>query len=215
MPIDLEKIEDSTQLLDLLVQMEDVLDSLDIYVYRNWFSGEVVEGPIVQRHFVSMSLLYPNAKMPDPRAALKLLKHGVQVEFNHMERAKANKQQLEGNPAGSPAAPVPPATQAGMNVSPHLAPPEASKPQEWLIKLRFPRRILDQIDAADLETYEDDVDEQDVTDAKDAGLTDDTGYEGDEASPNGDPNAPPDGSGSPEDDEQQPPGPPGGGNANG
>src|SRR4051812_48097549 len=87
MALDLEKINDSDHLLDMLIQIEDVLDSLDVFCYANWFDGEIIEGPIVRRYWVTVSILYPNDKMPDPRAALRLLKHGVQVEFDRMQRA--------------------------------------------------------------------------------------------------------------------------------
>jgi len=166
MPIDLEQLEDSTYLLDILIQVENVLDSLDIYVYRNWFDGEVVEGPIVRRHWVTISLLYPYKKMPDPRAALRLLKHGVQVEFNSLKRQ-----------------------QAGKPGQPDQEPDENTN---WLVKVTIPRRLLDQIDAIDLEIYDDEVNPEDVTAAKDIGLDDESPYQSDEQLPDQQQPMPPD-----------------------
>jgi hypothetical protein len=153
--IDFEKLEDAPYLLDILIQMENVLDSLDIYVYRNWFDGQVVEGPIVRRYWASMSLLYPHDKMPDPRAALRLLKHGVKVEFDRMQRKKAD----------------------------HAPGAKEDKPlSEWMVRLSFPRRLLDQNEEADLEMYDDEVNPDDVEDAKDSGMDNESSLMADEQS---------------------------------
>ncbi len=158
--IDLEKLEDSTYLLDLLIQCENVLDSLDIYVYRSWYDGEVVKGPTVRRHWVSFSLLYPSDKMPDPRAALRLLKHGIQVEFNEIKREEAGN---VNNPDYEP-----------------------KKNNFWLVTITIPRRLLDQTEEADLsDDYEEEVNPDDVTAAKDIGLDDQSVYQQDEQNPQG------------------------------
>jgi hypothetical protein len=153
--IDLDKLEDSSHLLDVLIGLEEILDSMDMYCYPFWFDGEVVEGPIVRRHWVTFSLLYPYRKMPDPRAALRLLKHGVQVEYNKV------KQQEAGEHAGEPDK-------------------EPKHFTHWLIKITVPRRLLDQMEAADLELYDDEVDSDDVTAAKDIGLDQESQYQTDE-----------------------------------
>jgi hypothetical protein len=150
MAIDFEKLEDSPQLLDYLLACEDVMDSYDVYCFKNWYSGVVVEGPIVRRHWVAMHLLYPHETMPDPRGALRLIKHGVTVTFE-----KAMQQAADG----------------GADV-PH-----------WMIKMEFPRRLLGQMNAAELDFYEDDVDVDDVEDAQDSGLTDESGYVADAQNP--------------------------------
>jgi hypothetical protein len=155
--IDLEKLDDSNHLLDILIQTENILDALDAYVYRHWLDGEVVEGPIVSRYWVKISLLYPYDKMPDPRAALRLLKHGIQVEFDRMQR--------EGAP------PVPGQEH------------EKAKPEEWLVRLSFPRRLLDQNEEVDLEVYDDEVNPDDVEDAQDTGLDDESSLHADEQLP--------------------------------
>lgn len=180
--IDLEKLEDSSYLLDILIQCENVLDSMDVYCYANWFDGEVIEGPIVRRHWVTFSLLYSHDKMPDPRAALRLLKHGVQVEFSSVKREQPGK---PGHPDTEP-----------------------DHDTDWLVKVTVPRRLLDQIEGVDLEMYDDEVNPDDVTAAKDIGLDDESPYQSDEQPmpdegggmppnpmqppmPQGQPNAPP------------------------
>ena len=150
--IDLEKLEDSDFMLDVLIQAENVLDSLDAYVYFGWLDGEVVKGPVIRRHWVTFSLKYPHDKMPDPRAALRFLKHGVQVEFNTI------KQKEPGDIA---------------------TPDHEPKKSDWLVTITIPRRLMDDINEADLE-YEDDVNTDDVEDAKDSGLDDESAFQQDD-----------------------------------
>ena len=39
--------------LGILKDFERVLDELDVYVFDNWPEGELLEGPIDARHFVT------------------------------------------------------------------------------------------------------------------------------------------------------------------
>lgn len=70
---EIKKISDTNTLLDMLLEFEKVLEDLDIYAYENWIKGEVLEGPDLDRHFVTVKLMYPKDKMPDPRGAMRLL----------------------------------------------------------------------------------------------------------------------------------------------
>jgi hypothetical protein len=156
MELDLEPLEDSDYLLSVLIDCEAVLDNLDLYVAIHWIEGEVVKGPIIRRHWVTFSLMYPHDKMPDPRAALRLLKHGVQVEFNTMKQRVA-----------------------GTVTTPAHEPDTAT---DWLVTITIPRRLLDDINEADLE-YDEEVNTDDVEDAKDIGLDDESSYQEDEQLP--------------------------------
>lgn len=188
MAIDLEKLEgadgESNHLLDLLTQMEDVLDSLDIYVYRHWFDGEVIEGPIVRRHWLSFSLLYPHDKMPDPRGALRLLKHDVIVEFSKVHR-DGEKFHAMADEKSEP-------KDSEKKIEAKENDPEHTF---WMVKINFPRRLISQM-GADLDFYDDEVDVEDVEAAKDGGIDDESAYNTDEQEPGlapgdqQDPNAP-------------------------
>ena len=52
--------------LDVLKDYERVLDELDVYVFKNWEDGELLEGPKDERHFTTCSFMWPADKMPDP-----------------------------------------------------------------------------------------------------------------------------------------------------
>jgi hypothetical protein len=57
MPVDfIKRLSDSASLTDILIQMESFLDDLDMYVFKNWFEGEVVDGPTIESNWVSMIL---------------------------------------------------------------------------------------------------------------------------------------------------------------
>ena len=48
----IKKISETNSLLDMLCEFEKVIDDADIYAYKNWDKGEILEGPDLKRHFV-------------------------------------------------------------------------------------------------------------------------------------------------------------------
>jgi hypothetical protein len=162
MAIDFELLQDSPHLLDILVQMEDVLDSMDVYVFKNWLKGEVAEGPVVRRYWLDMTLRYKADEMPDPRADLRLLKHGVRVDF---EKAKYDAN--DGQIAESEEADVGEGEEDNSNAV-------------WLVRISIPRRLVVQMNDAQHDFYDEEVDIDQVEDAKDDGLDDESAYKDDE-----------------------------------
>lgn len=169
MAIDIEELEDSPHLLDLLIQMEDVLDSMDVYVFKNWIDGEIVEGPKVRRYWLDMTVKYPYRKMPDPRAGLRLLKHGVRIDFQKGHEAKDGK----------------------VSEGDHKDESDKDGEKVWLIRISIPRRLISEVNAGELDYYDDEVDIEDVQDAQDGGMNDESGYDTEQGAP-ADPNAPAD-----------------------
>lgn len=151
MSLDLAKINDSPHLLDILIQMEDVLDSMDIYVFKNWMKGEVVEGPGVRRYWFDFTLRYPIANMPDPRGAMRLLDRGARVDYN-----KSTVENDDGSEPGG-------ATH-------------------WDIKISIPKKLIADMNAAELDFYDEEIEIEDVQDAQDSGLDDDAGIMADQQS---------------------------------
>jgi hypothetical protein len=84
-------IKDLLQNLDVVVQspasiatvldFERVLDEMDLYAYAHWIHGELVEGPVYEKYFVTCTFMWPYKKMPDPRGAKRLLQYGCEVEY--------------------------------------------------------------------------------------------------------------------------------------
>ena len=64
-----------------LIDFERVLDELDLYAFKNWSAGELVEGPRVGKYRVTCTFMWPQSLMPDPRGSLRLLPFDCDVKF--------------------------------------------------------------------------------------------------------------------------------------
>lgn len=77
----LVNISKGNSLLDTLLEFERTLDNAEIFAYKNWILGELVEGPDIGRYFYKTVWMYPYNSMPDPNAGLRLTKLGANVSF--------------------------------------------------------------------------------------------------------------------------------------
>jgi hypothetical protein len=77
----IENIYESDTQFQVLKDFERVLDDLDLYVYANWKDGELVEGPIIDRHWITASFMWPQDKMPDPMGGKRLLDYDCKVRY--------------------------------------------------------------------------------------------------------------------------------------
>ena len=64
-----------------LLDFERVLDSLDVYAFKNWELGELVQGPTITKYRVSCVFLWPENLMPDPRGCRRLLPFDCEVKY--------------------------------------------------------------------------------------------------------------------------------------
>ena len=76
-----KKVSDTNTLLDMLLEFEKVLEDVDLYAYKNWEKGEVLEGPHLDRHFATVKLIYKEEDMPDPYGAKRLMARDCLVKF--------------------------------------------------------------------------------------------------------------------------------------
>lgn len=74
-------ISKGDSILDTLLEFERTLDNAEIFAYKNWILGELVEGPTISRYWYKTVWMYPYAMMPDPDAGLRLTKLGARVNF--------------------------------------------------------------------------------------------------------------------------------------
>lgn len=68
-------------LLDTLLEFERTLDNAEVFAYKNWILGELVEGPNIGRYWYTVKFMYPYEMMPDPNGGLRLTKLGAKVNF--------------------------------------------------------------------------------------------------------------------------------------
>ena len=77
----IESIYESNTAFNVLKDFERVLDELDLYVYKNWEDGELAEGPVIDRHWVTAKFFWPKEKMPDPMGGKRLLDYDCKVGY--------------------------------------------------------------------------------------------------------------------------------------
>lgn len=76
----IQGVHDSSNLLETLMDFERVLDDLDCYAFPNWVKGELVEGPITSRHWVSATFMWPERLPPDPRMIERLEANSIKAK---------------------------------------------------------------------------------------------------------------------------------------
>jgi hypothetical protein len=64
-----------------LLDFERVLDELDLYAFKNWAIGELVQGPEIGKYRVGCIFMWPEKLMPDPRGAKRLLPFDCEVRY--------------------------------------------------------------------------------------------------------------------------------------
>lgn len=71
--------------MNTLLDFERVLDEADLYAFRNWELGELVQGPDVRRYSVACVFMWPYKLMPNPKGAKRLVSIGCKVKFAKSE----------------------------------------------------------------------------------------------------------------------------------
>jgi hypothetical protein len=87
----IENIYGSNNSLSLLKDFERVIDELDCYVYDNWIDGELVQGPVESRYWVSCTFMWPHDQMPDPKGGMRLIDYGCKIFFNETSRSQVRR----------------------------------------------------------------------------------------------------------------------------
>ena len=76
-----QHLYENTGQLKILTDFERVFDRLDLYLYDNWKKGELVEGPIVERHRIRCAFMYKTDEMPNPQGGTRLTENGCKVTY--------------------------------------------------------------------------------------------------------------------------------------
>jgi len=139
--------------LNVLLDFERVLDELDLYSFANWLKGELVEGPKIERYWVTCSFMWPRNMMPDPRGGERLLPYGCKISYEKTEIQ----------------VPVKIKTQDDIRVDGSrkgkLAPVKV-----WLVKIEMPQELIADIEQGSIEIAGEDIDLEDINDAYEQGL---------------------------------------------
>lgn len=68
--------------LTILLSIDELFSNIHLYGYKNWFEGEILEGPNLDKYWVDIKLIFDYENKPDVDGARVLLKHGMKVKYN-------------------------------------------------------------------------------------------------------------------------------------
>jgi len=151
----IKKISETNTLLDMLLEFEKVLDDVDLYSYKNWNNGEILEGPTVGRHYITVKLMYMNEDMPDPYGAKRLMAKDCLVKFTKDTLVRPVKVKsvdditVETRPDGSVK------NRAKTESSP-----------VWVVEVKMPRRYVDEFSSERVQIDNDNYVDLDSLDAE-------------------------------------------------
>ena len=76
-----KKIYASDAVVKTIVNMEKVIDDVNLYAYKNWSLGELVDGPHVTKYDTTATFMWEQDSMPDPDAGKRILNIGGKVHY--------------------------------------------------------------------------------------------------------------------------------------
>lgn len=142
--------------LNTLLDFERVIDELDIYSFSHWKMGELVEGPVYEKYFVTCTFMWPYKKMPDPRGGERLLEYGCEIRYK--------KDILE----------YPVKVKSPDDFVPGTKVPNMGKAPVWLVEVVMPKKLMQEIHRGSLELESETIDAEDIEQAYETGTDDDT-----------------------------------------
>jgi len=134
------------------MDIERVMDSLDLYAFKNWKKGELVEGPIRKKHWVEATFMWPKKSMPDPDGAKRLLGYNAKVTFQ--ESSLSTPVKIEGYDDFRPGT-----KKAKLREDP-----------VWLVNVKLPIELVKEFKDGYLEIEGSEIDLQEIDDAYEEGL---------------------------------------------
>tara|TARA_B100000900_G_scaffold89814_1_gene73192 strand:+ start:1302 stop:1829 length:528 start_codon:yes stop_codon:yes gene_type:complete len=149
--------------LETLMDFERVLDNTGIYGYKNWMDGQIVEGPGIEKYWVTVTLMWPAKKMPDPEGAERLLRIGGKVYYakdQFISAAKLRKPEDSEGPDGYDG--KRPGQQRARKVVTDV----------WLVTIEIPRKHMQGIEDAKLRVDDQEINSASVDDAYNDSLAD-------------------------------------------
>lgn len=138
--------------MSILLDFERVLDEIDVYAFKNWQLGELVEGPDVGRYTVTCIFMWPYKLMPDPHAVKRLLAIGCKVNY-----AK-----------GKLKVPVQPKNYDDFIQGTMY--PKSTEREVWFVKIEIPLDLMDDIKEGSIDLADQSIDLEEIDNAYDEDL---------------------------------------------
>ena len=140
--------------LDSLLDYERVLDELDLYSFANWKKGELVEGPIYEKYFVTCKWMYNYRQMPDPAGGERLLNYGCEVTFEKDEFV------------------YPVSVKSPDDFKPGTKVPKMVSKPVWVVSITIPKKLMADIQQGSIELENETLDTEDIELADEQGEND-------------------------------------------
>jgi len=138
--------------LETMMDIERVMDSLDMYAFKNWKKGELVEGPIRKKHWVEATFMWPKKSMPDPDGAKRLLGYNAVVTYENA------------------ALKTPVKIESYDDFRPGTKKAKLREDPVWLVKVKLPIELIKEFRDGYMEIEGSEVDLQEIDDAYAEGL---------------------------------------------
>jgi hypothetical protein len=143
--------------MNTLLDFERVLDESDLYAYRNWELGELVQGPNIKRYSISCVFMWPYNLMPNPKGAKRLVSIGCTVKFAKSEiEVPVEVKDYDDYVAGTR--------------YPKMAPKKV-----WFAYIEIPKDLLDDIKEGSIDLAGQNIDLEELDNSYDEDLDKDTG----------------------------------------
>tara|TARA_B110000503_G_scaffold50080_1_gene81165 strand:- start:691 stop:1227 length:537 start_codon:yes stop_codon:yes gene_type:complete len=130
-----------------LLDYERVLDEMDLYAFKNWSAGELVDGPDIGRYAVTCTWLWPAEMMPDPRGAKRLLPFGAKIKFKKTKMK------------------VPVKIMSPNDYRDSGKKPKIIEKDIWLVQMELPKYLINEIRSGSKELEDQDIDMSDLDSA--------------------------------------------------
>lgn len=151
--------------ISILLDFERVLDELDLYAFRNWILGELVQGPEIGRYRVSCTFMWPENLMPDPRGARRLLPFDCKVYYRRVMMK------------------IPIRINDPSDYQPGTKKARIIERPVWLVEIVMPKQLISEIRTGAVELEDQDIDLGDLDDAYEQDL-DQEAFQDDETEQN-------------------------------
>lgn len=137
----------SDSVIETLTDFERVLDEADIYAFKNWKLGELVDGPMIKRYDVTCTFMWPKGLMPDPRGAKRLLPLGCKVGYKKTTMK------------------VPIKVESPNDFQPGSHYPKLIQREIWLVNISIPKNLMNDIREGSVDVADQTVDLEELDDA--------------------------------------------------
>ena len=133
--------------ISTLIYFERVLDEADLYAYKNWELGELVDGPEIGKYSVTCTFMYPHKLMPNPKGGKRLTGVGCTV---HYKKTKIK---------------VPIEIKNPMDFRKGTHYPKMAEREVWLVRIAMPKQLMNEIREGSIDLADQTIDLQDLDDA--------------------------------------------------